>query len=318
MAELSFQVTTDLAPVRDMAIVSNSAEVLAAVREIVSPYKNLVVTPETRREAKNDLARLRRLRTNIDEQRKAVKKICTAAFDRFETEEIKPILAEIDAAIAPVDAQVKAQEAAEVQEKLDGLRAYFDSVNVNEGKGFAEFDKIAKRHPDWKNKGCTVERAESDIQVELAAIEQGVRAIRSPAYGQYAAAMLEKYSEDYRLADAINVYTQIKRREEMERNVAQREAERAKAEAERKLREAEERQRREIAAETTNALNREFTRAATETQAEPGNAAQETAPAAPAVKRVEFWVEVTGEQAKALGAFLKANGIRYGAVKREG
>lgn len=313
MAELSFRVTTDLAPVRDMAIVSNSKEVLAAVREIVGPYKNLVVTPETRKAAKDDLARLRRLRTNIDDQRKAVKKICSAAYDRFEKDEIKPILAEIYEAIAPVDAQVKAQEAAEVQEKLDGLRAYFNAVNNKEAAGFADFDKIAKRHPDWKNKGCSVERAQSDIQVELAAIEQGIKAIRSPAYGQYAAAMLEKYAEDYRLADAINVFTQIKRREETERYVAQQEAER-------KLREAEAaRQRNEIAAETTQALQREFTNAAAETPAEPGNAAQEAAPAAPAapaVKRVEFWVEVTGEQAKALGAFLKANGIKYGAVKR--
>ena len=308
--ELSFVVSTDLAPVRDMNIVSNSKDVLAAVREIVAPYKNLVVTPETRKAAKDDLARLRRLRTNIDEQRKAVKKICTAAYDRFEKDEIKPILAEIDEAISPVDAQVKAQEAAEVQEKLDGLRAYFNAVNNKEAAGFADFDKIAKRHPDWKNKGCSVERAQSDIQVELAAIEQGIKAIRSPAYGQYVAPMLEKYAEDYRLADAINVYTQIKRREEMERAAAQREAERH-------LREAEaERQRREIAAQATQALNREFTNAAAETPAEPGNAAQETAPAAPTVKRVEFWVEVTGEQAKALGAFLKANGIKYGAVKR--
>lgn len=302
--ELSFVVSTDLAPVRDMNIVSNSKDVLAAVREIVAPYKNLVVTPETRKAAKDDLARLRRLRTNIDEQRKATKKICTAAYDRFEKEEIKPILAEIDEAISPVDAQVKAQEAAEVQEKLDGLRAYFNAVNNKEAAGFADFDKIAKRHPDWKNKGCSVTKAQNDIQSEISNIERGIRALSGKGYEErYRAPMLEKFRERYDLSDATIYYTDIKKREA--------------AEAERKLREAEaERQRREIATQATQALQREFTNAAAETPAEPGNAEQETTSAAPAVKRVEFWVEVTGEQAKALGAFLKANGIKYGAVKR--
>lgn len=316
MAELSFEIMTDLAPVRDMTVVSNSEAVLAAVRQIVAPYKNLVVTPETRREAKNDLARLRRLRTNIDEQRKAVDKVFDAPKKRFKSERVDPILAEIDAAIDPIDEQVKKQEEEDRQEKLGKLRAYFDEQNAK-ACGVVEWDKIAARHPDWKNKGCTEDKAKSDILTEFAGIERDLQAIHSPAYEQYRPVMIEKYCERYNLADAINVYTQIKRREAMEAERKKREEEEARAAAERKLMEAEaERQRRQIAAETAQALNHEFTRAETETPTAAEDGGDAPVQTAPAVKRVEFWVEVTSEQAKALGRFLRENGIMYGAVKR--
>ena len=316
MEELNFEVQTDLAPIREMTVASNSGEVLAAVRELVAPYKNLVVTPETRKAAKDDLACLRRLRKQIDEQRKAVDAVFAAPAKLFKSERVDPILREIDEAINPIDAQVKAQEEAERQEELATLREFFDAEN-EKAYNVVEWDKIAARHPEWKNKGCTEEKAKSDILTEFAGIERDLQAIHSPAYEQYRAMMIEKYCERYNLADAINVYTQIKRREAMEAERKKRKEEEARAAAERRLMEAEaERQRRQNASETTQAINREFTRAETETSTAAEDGGDAPIQTVPAVKRVEFWVEVTSEQAKALGRFLRENGIMYGAVKR--
>lgn len=317
MAEFEFTLKTDLAPIRDGTVVANFDEALAAVRQIVAPYQNLAVTPDTVREAAGDRARLRKLRDRIDDQRKAVKAAYMAPVDAY-TAAAKPILDEIDAAINNIDGQVKAFEERERTEKLDRIRAYFDEQNAKAAE-LVEWDKIAARHPDWKNKGCSEEKAKSDIQIDFAGIERDLQAIHSPAYEQYRAMMIEKYCERYNLSDAINVYTQIKRREAMEAERKKREEEEARAAAERKLLEAEEaHQRRQIAAETANALNREFTRAEAETPTVAEDGGDAPIQTVPAVKRVEFWVEVTSEQAKALGTFLKSNGIKYGAIRREG
>lgn len=313
MAEFEFTLKTDLAPIRDGTVVANFDEALTAVRQIVAPYQNLAVTPDTVREAAGDRARLRKLRDRIDDQRKAVKAAYMAPVDAYAAA-AKPILDEIDAAINNIDGQVKAFEERERTEKLGRLRAYFDELNAK-AYNVAEWDKIAARHSDWKNKGCSEDKAKSDILTEFAGIERDLQAIHSPAYEQYRAMMIEKYCERYDLADAINVYTQIKRRETMEAERKKREEENARAEAERKLREAEEaRQRRQIAAETTQALNREFTRAEAETPTAANRGVESVEIEAPQTRRVEFWVEVTSEQAKALGRFLRENGIHYGAI----
>lgn len=318
MAEFEFTLKTDLAPIRDATVVANFDEALAAVRQIVATYQNLAVTPDTVREAAGDRARLRKLRDRIDDQRKAVKAAYMAPVDAY-TAAAKPILDEIDAAINNIDGQVKAFEERERQEKLGRLREFFDEQNAK-ACGVVEWDKIAARHPEWKNKGCTEDKAKSDILTEFAGIERGIKALSGPGYEEkYRVPMIDKFLEKYDLYEATTLYTTLKQREAEEAARQQREAERARADAERKLREAEaERQRRQIAAETAQALNREFTRAETETSTAAEDGGDAPIQTAPAVKRVEFWVEVTSEQAKALGRFLRENGIRYGAIGREG
>ena len=338
MEELNFTVTTDLAAVRDMTVAANSKEVLAAVRSLVAPYKNLVVTPETRREAKNDLARLRRLRTNIDEQRKAVDRIFSGPAKLFKGECVDPILQEIDAAIGPIDAQVKEQEKAEQEEKLNGLHAYFDEKNNGVAAGFAEWDKIAARHPEWKNKGCSEDRAKSDIQMELANVERGIKALSSPAYDRYRGAMLDKFAERYDLTDAINVYTNIQLREAQDAERKKREAERARAEAEAKLmasvqatgdagregRADSPRYADETGRDLTQALNREFTRAGNENAGAadvdchgpvPGPRNDGVENTAVMRKEVVFRVVADSDQAKALGGFLRGSGIEYEIIR---
>ena len=49
--------------------------------------------------------------------------------------------------------------------------------------------------------------------VELAGLDRGIMALRGYP-DNYRAMMLEKFAERYDLADAINVFTQIKRRED--------------------------------------------------------------------------------------------------------
>ena len=310
MAE--FQITTDLAVIRDITVAANFDELLAAVSEISAPYEALVVTPETVRNAATDRAKLRKLQSRLDEQRKLVKAACMAPADAF-AEKLKPAMERIGAAIDNLDKQVKAFEAQEVEEKMARLRQYFEQSVTDVSRDYADWEKIASRHKDWKNKGKTEEQCQSDIQVELMNIERSLNALRNYS-DEYKVPMLEAFSQNYDLADSLTIYQNMKRREEQERVLAEKAAEAARKATE-KAGEALGKTG-DIAAsfartaqELSNALQSETTRSAAENAAEGNEEPVE-------LRRVEFWVEVTPEQSKALGRFLKENRIRYGAIRR--
>lgn len=299
--EFEFQVTTDLAPVRELHIAANFDKLHEFVAELVAPYKNMVVTEDTVKNAAADRARLRKLRERIDQYRKEIKAECMRPTDEF-AEGIKPSLAEIDEAVANIDSGVKKWEAVEVQNKMDELRAFFHEKNTGAGAEIADFDKIAAVNPKWKNKGCDLKTAKNDIMSALANIDRGMMALRGPGYPENCrAAMIERFAVDYDLAAALNVYTQIQRREAMERARQEREAERQAAE-----------QRAREQAEQAAAQAVQTAQTAAQAQ-EPAPMQNEQ----PEMLVRDFRVWATREQLNALGAFMKANGIRYGKVPKE-
>ena len=308
MAE--FQITTDLAVIRDITVAANFDELLAAVSEISAPYEALVVTPETVRNAATDRAKLRKLQSRLDEQRKLVKAACMAPADAF-AEKLKPAMERIGAAIDNLDKQVKAYEAQEVEEKMARLRQYFEQSVTDVSRDYADWEKIASRHKDWKNKGKTEEQCQSDIQVELMNIERSLNALRNYS-DEYKVPMLDAFAKNYDLADALTAFQNMKRREETERILAE------KADAARR-KEAFEQAKADLeethspatlaAYALANALNKEMDREASENAGE-----QNEEPVSE--RYVEFWVRVTPEQSKALGRFLKENRIKYGSIRR--
>lgn len=300
MAE--FVITTDLARVQNMIVEANFDEIIQAVQERVKPYNALVVTPETMQSAKKDLAELRRFEKQIDDYRKAIKAAFMAPVNAY-AERVKPALDAIQSAVSSINGQVKAFEEAETQKKLEEAEAYFETEANPDTLDYVSFEKLHGRHPEWKNKGATIERVKSDIQIELAGVERDLTAIRAHDE-KYRAVMLDAYKENLSLTDALGKYASVKRAEELEKTRAEREAQRRAAEE----REAE--ARRQAAARAQEALE----------SAEPAPAPQiEPAPepAQPEILARDFRVWATREQLNALGAFLKANGIRYGKVPKE-
>lgn len=318
MAE--FVITTDLAPIQNTIVEANFDEIIRAVQERVAPYKALVVTPETVRSAKNDLAELRRLEKQIDGYRKAVKEAFMAPVNAY-AERVKPALEEIQSAVESINVQVKAFDEAETQKKLEEAEAYFETAAHPDTLDYLSFGKLRGRHPEWKNKGATLDKIKSDIQIELAGVERDLTAIRAHDE-KYRAVMLDAYKENLSLKDALGKYASVKRAEELEKTRAEREAQR-RAEEEREAearRQAAERARevterlssklvddmQQTVETAQTAINEEISRLQTEQNA------------SPEILVRDFRVWATREQLNALGAFLKANGIRYGKVPKEG
>jgi hypothetical protein len=141
-------------------------------------------------------------------------------------------------------------------------------------------------------------------------VQNGIQALRGYPE-EFRTALLDAFKERLDLADVVQKYARLM---EIRANEMRREQERKKAEEQRK--EAEAAQSRERAAETAQEPEREFTRPEPEGVKTASGLNEAAVIEAPSVKRVEFWVEITPEQGKALGAWLKSNGIRYGSVKR--
>ena len=317
MAE--FKVSTDLSVVRGLQINANFDELKAELTKKVDSYRQMVVTPETTAAAKQDLANLRRVQKDIDTVRLAWKREYMAPWDEFEAK-CKELKAVLDGGVSNLDTQIKGFEEAEANAKVDELRAFFESLLTDETRDFADWEKI--KNPRWKNKTYDMTQAQNEIHMAVAEVKRSLAAMRG--YPEpYKSSMLVKYKETGRLADAINVYTLTKQREaaEAERQRQREEvARRAKEEAERQKAEAaaQAAQAARTAQELSSALQSEMTHAAAENSAEGGDGAERAENEAPKLRRVEFWVEVSPEQSKALGRFLKENRIRYGALRREG
>lgn len=307
MAE--FMVKTDLAPVTTLVIEANWDEIKTELAEKVAAYEKMVVTPEGISAAKSDLAALRRVSKQIDEARLAWKREYMKPMDEFEAK-CKELKTVVSGGIENLDGQIKGFEKQEQENKLRELESFFDEHMTADLDGYVDFEKIRAMNPKWVNKGYDIKAAQNDILMAISHVQNGIQALRGYPE-EFRTALLDAFKEKLDLADVVQKYARLM---EIRANEMRREQERKKAEEQRK--EAEAAQSRERAAETAQEPEREFTRPERE-ETETASGLNEAAVIeAPSVKRVEFWVEITPEQGKALGAWLKSNGIRYGSVKR--
>lgn len=287
-----FRIMTDLAPVRGMNIEANFDEMEKAVNEMMAPYKNMVVTLDGISGAEKDRAKIRAVAARIDEMRKTVKKDFSQPLKVFEDRcnAIKCVL--IDAA-NNLDGQIKRFEQDEIDAKLAELEAFFDEKASEDVKSFITFPKIAESNPRWKNKTYRMQDAQNDVMRAISTVSVGVAALRG--YDEeYRPALLDRFRQTLDLGEVTVLYNRLRQQKQYE-----------------ELRRAEAARR---AAEEATRPGRETAPAAPENQAQVTEACEATKNEPVAV--IDFRVWVTKDQMAALGAFLRANNIKYGKVPK--
>ena len=202
-------------------IENNGEEVKAWLAEVMQKYDGLVVTPESIRSAKDDKAKLNKLRTALEERRKEVKRDYLAPYMAFE-EKYKELLALIDKPIASIDTQIKALDEQEQKEKYSRLKAYFDDcmassldVPVN-----VIFDRIL--NPKWKNKTMKEDALRQEIYDTLCRIKAEVDELNryytgSPHY----TAIMDCYMQGYDKACALAYAAALIQQEQRQRAAQQ-------------------------------------------------------------------------------------------------
>lgn len=212
----------------------NVEELKPWIEESIAKYQGMVVTADTIKEAKDDRAKLNKLRSSIEDERKRIKREWNKPYAAFE-KKVKSLVGLIDNPIENIDGQLKTYEEHRKQEKQTAIQAIFDE-NVNDLKDLITLDRIA--NPKWLN----ISYGMNAIEEEMVAALNDIRGNRllipdiCPGY--------EDYAMDYYLKtlDIVATKTEYERyKAAQEKIVAERKArEAAKQKVQEAPQEAEE------------------------------------------------------------------------------
>ena len=266
----------------------NFEELKTQLASSLELYTGLVVTEDGIKSAKEDRAKLNKLREALETKRKEVKKECMAPYTDFEGK-VKELVALIDQPIAAIDGQIKAYEEQRRAAKRADILAIYEET-VGELRSLLPFEKLWQ--DGWYNTGVSMKKIREAIVAAEAKAASDLEVLAT-VESEFAEAVKIKYLEHLDLNEAL-----------LERARLQ---ERAK-----RLREYEE-QRTKAAANLPEEQRMEAASRGAEQAAnipEPAAGAEQ----AETVYRLCFECMVTAAQAKELSDWLKARNISFRRV----
>ena len=157
-------------------IKANFDDVQNALKKELEVYEATVVTLETKKEAKDDLASLRKLRKNIDDRRKEIKKEHMKPYNEFE-DNVKKLIATIDVPINAINEQLGSLEDQRKQEKEQKCRELYEECVEEEFKEYLPYDEVARKQ--WLNATYSEKDIRFDISEELTNVKQHISLIKA-------------------------------------------------------------------------------------------------------------------------------------------
>lgn len=284
----------------------NNEELKAEIAERMQEYKSIAFTEETIKEAKADRAKLNKLRTAFEDERKRIKKLCMAPYDEFE-KQVKELIALIDEPIRLIDGQIKEVEEQRRIEKKGKILEFYEE-NIGTLKGVLPFEKI------FRSEYLNATKAMKSITEEMQALIDRVNADLDTIEGfgsKYELQIKDAYLKTLDLSAAMQEKARL---EEVERRLAERKQEEQRREAEKAAREAVEAQSRSQAEQIPSIQN-----AQPEVQAEKAEEgetiSQQTDKQQPQLFQMDFRVWGTKDQIMGLRQYLIENKIKFGKVE---
>lgn len=191
-------------------------------------YRGAVFTEDTKTIAKAEIASLRRLKKDIEDGRKTVKKKWMEPYDAFD-KRMKILSTKVDEPINAINEQVQAFEEKRRQEKREEIhRMYEDCVSeYEESREFIVLDKLYD--PKWENASVSMKSIKKDMAEKMSAIQTAVSSIKAMRSDKELDA-LALYKRTLNLNDAIQM---IMTYEQNKADALRREEERRQLEEER-------------------------------------------------------------------------------------
>lgn len=264
-------------------ITFNYEELRAELLSKVSVYETMVYTEDQVKEAKADRAALNRLKKALNDERIRQEKDYMQPFNTFKAQ-VGELVKIIDKSVSVVDKQVKEFEEQQKAEKLKAIEEYWHSVLAdNKVPETVSFKQILD--DKWLNASVSMKSIQGAIDGKLEQMAKDLAVIADlPSYSFEAR---ECYMDTLDLAKAVS------------------EAHRLQEQAEKRAAwEAEQQKRKE------------------ETAAAPIKSTQVTANIndpddienCPVRQWIGFQALLSADEARALGAWLRGNGIKYKAI----
>ena len=150
----------------------NNEELKQEITATMQEYKSLAFTEENIKDAKADRAKLNKLRTAFENERKQIKKQCMEPYTKFE-KQVKEIVALIDEPIALIDSQIKEVDDQKKAQKQKDIEELFGSLGF---QNFVTLDKIFD--PKWLNASMTMSKIEEQMKSQMFQIGHELETIR--------------------------------------------------------------------------------------------------------------------------------------------
>ncbi len=213
----------------------NYDEIKTYAQRVRAEYAGIIVTEDTTKESKKDLANLRKLNKSLDERRKDVKNEYMEAFNQFDRQ-VKDCMEDIMVPILELDEQIKEFERQKKENKKKAIAAMFPEI-AGDMAEYIVLDKIY--NPKWENTSVSLSSIKVEISNFVASVKTSVETIKS-MNSECVEEALAKFKVDLSLSNAIafiNQYesrrAEILQREKERRAAQEEEARQRKLEAER-------------------------------------------------------------------------------------
>ena len=263
-------------------ITFNYEELKQELTKKVSMYETMVYTDDQIKEAKADKAQLNKLKKALNDERIRREKEYMQPFNEFKTQ-INEIIGIIDKPVAVIDAQVKAYEDKQKQDKMELIKALWEEQDVPEG---LTLEKVFDER--MLNVSYTMSHVKQKMLDDIKRFNRDMETLANlPEYGFEAQQM---YISTHDITMALN---EAHRLSDVAKKKAEYEAEQSRLKAETEA-EAEEPKTPE------NGCNTAETNENTDVKTIDENK-----------QWVSFRCQLTVEDAQALGQFFKARNIAF-------
>ena len=168
-------------------------------------YRGAVFTEDTKTIAKAEIASLRRLKKDIEDGRKTVKKKWMEPYDVFD-KRMKSLSAKVDEPINAINEQVQAFEEKRRKEKREEIQRMYEDC-ASEYEDCSKFINLDKLYDSkWENVSVSMKSIKKDMTEKMSAIQTAVSSIKAMRSDKEPDA-LALYERTLNLNDAIQMIT---------------------------------------------------------------------------------------------------------------
>lgn len=198
---MEMRMTTDLETALPAEIGFNFEELKSELTERLHHYNTLVVTEDAIKDAKTDLANLRKLKDAIETRRKEVKRQCMEPYNTFEAR-VKELTSLIDAPVAAINGQIKTFEEQEKEKKRAEIAAAYEELVPEEYHDIIPLNRILD--PKWLNKGTTMKSISEAISQIANRTKIDMLYIESATEPEHLTAVRSRYIETLNIEAALD------------------------------------------------------------------------------------------------------------------
>lgn len=201
---------------------ANFDSIKAALAAELDTYKKMVFTEDSKKDAKDTVAYLRKFNKALDDKRKEVKKAYMAPCDAFEAK-VNELKKQVDEPINFINQQIEEFERKRVEEKRTLIKEIYTGIAAEHAEA-AEYLPLQKIYDKrWENATTTKKAITETITERMTSVETDLATIRSME-SEYEDKGIERYKATLELSVAIATMNQFqKQKEEILRREKERE-----------------------------------------------------------------------------------------------